>query len=452
MNALDRYFGIQAAGSTVRREILGGLTTFATMSYIVFVQPTILSTVPGMDFGSVLLATCFASAVATFLMAFLARYPFGQAPGMGENFLFAFTICGAMGFSYPAGLAIVLISGVLLLLLSVFRTREKILAILPDGLKNAIGPAIGIFIAFVGLQWGGIVGANPVTAVQLNRFTEGPPLLTLFGFFLIVALLAWGFSGAILVGILVTCGVGLATGIIPWPSEPLEWSTATFFNLNFTELVVKWDQALIAVALLFFLLLFDTVGTLIGLGRQAGLTDEHGNLPRAGKAFFSDAVGTCTGALFGTSTVLTYVESATGIGVGARTGLAAATTACCFVLAPLLAPLVRIVGQDIGPAFYGVAPADPHIAMYPAVAPALVIVGFMMMTPLRNVRWEDITEGMPAFLTVAMMAFGYAIIEGIAAGIVSYALIKPLAGRPREVHPILYAVAVALILRYAFLL
>jgi AGZA family xanthine/uracil permease-like MFS transporter len=449
---LDDYFGIGASGSTLRRELVGGITTFATMSYIVFVQPTVLSSVPGMDFGSVLLATCFASALSTFMMGIYARYPFAQAPGMGENFLFAFTVCGAMGFSFPAGLAIVLISGLLLLLLSVFRTREKIVAILPECLKNAIGPAIGVFIAFVGLQWGGIVGSSPVTGVHLNDLSTGAPLLTIFGFFLIVALMARRIAGGILIGILVTCGIGLFTGIIPWPKEPLTLSTATFFRLDFGELIDKWHEALIAIGLFFFLLLFDTVGTLVGLGKQAGYIGPNETLPRAGRAFLSDATGTCAGALFGTSTVLTYIESATGIAVGARTGLAAVVTAICFLLAPLMAPIVRIVGQDVGWIYYGVEATAPHIAMYPAVAPALIAVGFMMMAPLRLVDWNDVTEGVPAFLTVAMMAFGFAIIEGIAAGVISYAVVKLLAGRPREVHPVLYIVAVALVLRYAFLM
>jgi AGZA family xanthine/uracil permease-like MFS transporter len=194
------------------------------------------------------------------------------------------------------------------------------------------------------------------------------------------------------------------------------------------------------------------VGTLVGLGKQAGFIRPGENLPRVGRAFLSDATGTCAGALFGTSTVLTYVESATGIAAGARTGLAAVVTAACFLLAPVLAPVVRIVGQDVGWSYIGVQPTDPHITMYPAVAPALIVVGFMMMAPLRHVDWDDITEGVPAFLTVAMMAFGFAIIEGIAAGIVSFAAVKLFAGRGKEVHPILYAVAAALLARYIFLM
>lgn len=453
MNRVDRFFGVSRSGSTLRREVIGGFTTFATMSYIIFVQPTVLSAVPGMDFGSVLMATCLASAFATLLMGLFVNYPFAQAPGMGENFLFAFTICLGMGFTWQAGLSIVFISGFLLLLLSVFKTRERILAVLPECLKNAIGPAIGTFIAFVGLQWGGIVVKSDTTMVTVGHLTHGPALLTIFGLFLIVAFLARGIPGGILIGILATCVVGILTKVIPWPERPLDlqMSFNTFFHLNFTELFEKWHEALAAIFLLFFLILFDTVGTLVGLGRQAGYIGADGQLPRAGRAFFTDATGTCVGALFGTSTVVTYVESATGIASGARTGLAAVITALCLALSIFLAPIVRIVGQDVGPAFYGVAADVPHVSMYPAVAPALIVVGFMMMAPLKFVKWDDVTESVPAFLTVVMMAFGFAIIEGIAAGIVSFALVKLIAGRPREVHPALYVMALALVARYIWL-
>ena len=450
MEQLDAFFGIREAGSTIRREVVGGITTFVTMSYIVFVQPTVLS-VAGMDFGSVLLATCLSAAVACFCMGLIARYPFALAPGMGENFLFVFTVCLTMGFSWQAGLAIVFISGVLFLLLSLFRFREKIMDVFPDCLKNAIGPAIGLFIAFIGLQWGGIVKLNPATMVSLGGFHTGPALITTAGVLLIAALMARGVRGAILVGILATCGLGWVLKVIPPREEAVVLGTTTFFRLDFAELLAHKKEALTAIALFFFLDLFDTVGTLVGVGKQAGFIKEDGKLPRAGKAFLSDALGTCAGALCGTSTVTSYIESATGVAAGARTGLAAVVTGCCFVLAIALKPLVAYVGQDIGPAFYQLDPTAPHVAMYPAVAPALIVVGFLMMGPMRKVNWDDITESLPAFLTVAMMVFGYGITEGIAVGCIVFAVIKPLAGRPKEVHPIMYLIAAALVLRYAFL-
>ncbi|MFO7974340.1 MAG: NCS2 family permease [Candidatus Hydrogenedentota bacterium] len=450
MNVIDRFFGIHESGSTLQREVLGGLTTFATMSYIVFVQPTVLQ-IGGMPGGSVLLATCLASAVACLLMGFVARYPFALAPGMGENFFFSFTIVIAMGFSWQAGLAIVFIAGLLFLLLSLFGARERLMKILPDCLKNSIGPGIGMFIAFVGMQWGGIISLDPVTMVSLSDFTMGVPLITVVGVFLTAALMALGVRVGILIGILTTTALGLVTGILPWPETGIEWSTETFFNLDFSELFANWGCALRAIALLFFMDMFDTIGTLVGVGKQAGYIGDDGKLPRAGRAFFSDAAATCIGALFGTSTVTTYVESATGVAAGARTGLAAVVTGICFVFAILLAPVVQVVGQDVGPAFYGVDPASAHVAMYPAVAPALIVVGFLMMGSLRKIAWDDITESLPAFLTVAMMVFAYAIHEGIAIGCISFVAIKAATSRFKEVHPVMYVVAALLVLRYAFL-
>jgi len=451
---LDRYFGITEAGSNYKTEIVGGITTFATMSYIVFVQPTVLHAC-GVPFGSALLATCFSAAVACVLMGILSRYPFALAPGMGENFFFSFTVCstfpGAMGFSWHAGLAIVLISGIIFVALSLIRAREKMLGVLPDCLKNAIGPAIGFFIAFVGLQWGGIIVKNDATMVALGSLKTGPALITIFGVLVIVVLRSLSVQGAILLGILATCGMGVLTGVMPRTGQPVDLGFETFFNLNFSELFEKWDVALIAIVLFFFMDFFDTVGTLVGLSKQAGYMGDDGKLPRASRAFLADAIATCVGALFGTSTVTTYVESATGIAAGARTGLAAIVTGICFIVAVLLADVVQVVGQDVGAAFYGVDATSLHIAMYPGVAPALIIVGFMMMAPLRKVKWDDMTESLPAFLTVAMMVLSFAIHEGIAMGCVAYVAVKTLSGRAREVHPVMYGVALALVLRYIFL-
>ncbi len=451
MEKLDRFFGIRESGSTLRREVVGGLTTFATMSYIIFVQPTILA-MAGMDFGSVIMATCLSSAVGCVLMGLFARYPFALAPGMGENFLFTFTVCLGMGFSWQAGLAIVFISGLLFLLLSVLSVREKVLEVFPDTLKNAIGPGIGFFIAYVGFQWGGIIVLNSATMSTLGDLRHGPPLITLFGVIIIATLMAKGIRGGILIGLLATLGLGILTGVVPHHTENKPLSFATFFQLDFGALIEKWDQALVAILLFFFLILFDTVGTLVGVSGQAGFIREDGRLPRAGKAFFADAMATCVGAIFGTSTVTTYIESATGVAAGARTGLAALVTAACFVGAIAFAPIVALVGHDIGPAYYAqLAIPNSHVAMYPAVAPALITVGFLMLAPLRRIHWEDVTESLPALFTVSLMAFGYGITEGVAAGCVSYAVVKLTTGRGREVHPVMYGVAVALMLRYALL-
>ncbi len=451
MEFIERYFGVRAAGSTVQREIVGGLTSFATMSYIVFVQPTVLA-MAGMDFGGVLVATCLSSAVACILMGLLARYPFALAPGMGENFLFVFTVCMGMGFAWQSALSIVLISGLLFLALSLFQIRERVLDVFPDCLKNSIGPAIGLFIAFIGLQWGGIVVLNNATMVTMGDLRHGAPLITLFGVLLIATLMARNLRGAILVGIVATTVLGLITGVLSAKTQPVTPNFSTFFQLRFDELMAKPFQAFTAVMLFFFLVLFDTVGTLVGVSTQAGFLDEKGRLPRAGRAFVADALGTSIGALFGTSTVTSYIESAAGVAAGARTGLAAVVTGICFVLAIALAPIVAIVGQDIGPAYYGaLGIKGALVSMHPAVAPALIVVGLLMLAPLGRVKWDDITESLPAFLTVLMMAFGYGITEGIAAGCISFVAVKACSGRGREAHPVMYVVALALVLRYAFL-
>lgn len=435
MNAVDRYFGITASGSTLRAEVTGGLTTFATMSYIIFVQPNVLAAA-GMSSGYVMLATCLSSAVATLLIGLLARYPIALAPGMGENFLFAFTVCaaveqGGMGFSWQAGLAIILLSGVIFVLLSLSRLRTRLLEVFPDCLKNAIGPAIGLFIAFVGLQWGGIIISSPGTMVTLASFRSTAMLITLSGLLFSTVMVALKVRGGLLLGILVTAALGAITGEATFKAAPLTWDESTFFAFNFAELLEHWDRAIVAILLFFFLDLFDTVGTLVGVSKQSGLMKEDGVLPRAGNAFLSDALGTCVGACFGTSTVTSYIESASGVAAGARTGLAALVTAVCFLLALAVAPFLSIAQAT--------------------VAPVLIVVGFLMMTPLQKVRWDDVTEGFPAFMTITIMAFGYGITEGIALGCISYAAIKTLTGRAREVHPIIYAVAVALVARYAFL-
>lgn len=451
MEFIERCFGVRAAGSTVQREVVGGLTTFATMSYIVFVQPTVLA-MAGMDFGGVLVATCLSSAVACIIMGLLARYPFALAPGMGENFLFVFTVCMGMGFAWQSALGIVLISGLLFLALSLFQIREKVLDVFPDCLKNSIGPAIGLFIAFIGLQWGGIVVLNSATMVTMGDLRHGAPLITLFGVLLITTLMARNLRGAILVGIIATTALGLLTGVLSAKTQSVTPNFSTFFQLRFDELLDKPLQAFTAIMLFFFLVLFDTVGTLVGVGTQAGFLDERGRLPRAGRAFVSDALATSIGALFGTSTVTSYIESAAGVAAGARTGLAAVVTGLCFVAAIALAPVVVIVGQDIGPAYYGaLGIKGALVSMHPAVAPALIVVGLLMLAPLGRVRWDDVTESLPAFLTVMMMAFGYGITEGVAAGCISFVAVKVTAGRGREAHPVMYAVAAALVLRYAFL-
>lgn len=434
MHGIDRFFGISAAGGTPRAEVIGGFTTFATMSYIIFVQPAVLG-MAGMPPGSVLVATCLAAALGTLLMALLARYPFAQAPGMGQNFLFL-AICtpaaaGGMGFTWQQGLTLVFISGLLFMVLAVFRVRERLITIFPDTLKKAIGPAIGLFIAFVGLQWGGVIVDHPATLVHMAPPRDPLPLITLTAVLVTCALLARNIRWGILAGILLAAFLGWTTGAHPHQHESWHLSLETFFALDFHGLLAQWDRALIAILLLFFLDLFDTVGTLVGVGTRAGFMDAQGQLPRAGRAFFADAAASTAGALFGSSTVTTYVESASGVAAGARTGFASVVTAGCFLVAIPIAPYLPLREA--------------------AIAPALIVVGIGMMEPLTRIAWDDITQALPAFFTVAMMAFGFGITEGIAMGCISFVAIHVLAGQGVKIHPVLYVIAAALILRYIFL-
>ncbi len=447
---LNQIFRIEEEKTTIRREIIGGITTFCTMSYIVFVQPAILS-IAGMDYNSVILATCISSAIACFLMAFLSNYPFALAPGMGENFLFTFTLCLGMGFSWQSSLAIVFISGLLFVFLSLFKTREKIIEIFPDCLKNAIPAGIGLLITFVGLQWAGLIIVNPGTMVSVGNLTNAVPLITIISLLIILFLQSIRFTGAILAGIFFSSIAYLILGVIPIKKPEFTFSFATFFKLDFYSLIDKWQDAIPAILIFFFLDLFDTVGTLVGVGNTAGFMKE-GRLPRAGGAFLSDALGTCIGALCGTSTVTSYVESASGVAVGARTGMASFTTGICFILTIPLIPLLAILGYNAGPAYYEqIGMQGVNFSMYPAVAPALIVIGFLMMGSVKRILWEDISEGFPAFLTIIFMSFGYGITEGISIGCISYVAIKCIVDKYKDVNVWMYVIALAFLLRYIFL-
>lgn len=448
-STLEKIFQLKENDTNVRREVIGGITTFCTMSYIVFVQPAILS-IAGMDYGSVVLATCISSAIACFLMAFFANYPIALAPGMGENFLFTFTLCLGMGFSWQSSLAIVFIAGVLFVLLSLFKTREKIIEIFPDCLKNAIPAAIGMLITFVGLQWAGLIVLNPGTMVSVGSLTKTVPLITIISLLLILFLQSIKFTGAILVGIFFSSIAYLVLGVIPWTKPELTYSFSTFFKLDFYPLLEKWKEAIPAIFIFFFLDLFDTVGTLVGVGNAAGLMKE-GKLPRAGGAFLADAISTCIGAVCGTSTVTSYVESAAGVASGARTGFAALIAGICFILTIPLVPFLSVLGYDVGPQYYEqMGMQGTHISMYPSASPALIIIGFFMMGSVRRILWDDISEGLPAFLTIVFMAFGYGITEGISIGCVSYVIVKCIFRKYRDVNVWMYLVAFAFIVRYIF--
>jgi AGZA family xanthine/uracil permease-like MFS transporter len=412
-----------------------------TMAYIIFVQPAVLSAA-GMDFGAVMVATCVSSAVAIFLMAFLANYPIALAPAMGHNFFFVYTVCLAMGIPWQTALGANFISGALFIVLSFFGFRESLVNAIPNSLKQAIAVGIGLFIALIGFQWAGIVTYTPGTIVGLGKLNSPPVLLAVFGLFLITILYTLKIKGAIVLGIIITALVGIPFGIVKYHgivSAPPSVAP-TFFKLNIGAAFVL--SLLPTIFILFFLDLFDTVGTLIGVSEQAGLVKD-GKLPRARQALLADAFGTVTGALMGTSTVTSYIESSTGVASGARTGLANVTTGLLFLIALFFYPLVRMIGGGFG--------VDGG-SLYPVTAPALIIVGTLMMSGVTKIDWKDFSEAIPAFLTIVIMPYAFSITEGISVGFIFYTLLKLVTGRIKDVHPILIVFAVLFVLRYIFLM
>ncbi len=443
MSGLSGFFKIEEAGSTVRTEILAGCTTFLTLAYIIFVQPAVLS-VAGMDSGAVMVATCISSAVATLCMAFLTNYPIALAPAMGHNFFFAFVVCGSMGIPWQIALGAVLISGVLFLVLGTFGMRERLLNSIPPCLNLSIAAGIGLMISLVGFEWGALVVDDPATYVTLGDLASPPVLVCLFGVAVISVLLAWKFSGAILVGTLLTAVVGLLAGVTQYQgivSAPPSMAP-TFLQLDIGGAL---SLGLLTVVFVFFFLdLFDTIGTTVGVAELGGFLRD-GKLPRARRVLLSDAIGTCVGATTGASGITSYVESTTGIAAGGRTGLVGVVVSVLLLLSLFFSPLVRMLGHPY--------PLTDQIDIYPIAAPALIMIGFIMMRCVVKIEWSDPTEGIPAFLTMVMMPFGgMKIIEGIAFGFISYTVLKTAAGRVKEVGVLLYVVSVLLVLRYVYLM
>ena len=438
---LQQLFGLKKHQTDVQTEVMAGVTTFMTLSYIVFVQPTVLSAC-GMDFGAVLVATCLSSAIATFLMGFYANYPIALAPGMGQNFFFAYTVVLKMGIPWERALGTVFISGGLFFILSFFGFREKLIDCIPDSLKEGIAVGIGLFIAMIGFQWSGIVIASPSTLVALGSFHSAPVLLSLFGLLLTVILVAARVRGALLWGILATALAGLPAGVVKYHGivGPVPSLAPTFLKL---DIAGAFDLGLASVIFVFFFLaLFDSVGTLIGVSSQAGLL-VNGRLPRAREALSADAFGSVSGAVLGTSTVTAYVESAAGVAEGGRTGLANIVTGILMLAALFLYPLSRMAGDG-----YKLANGSQ---IYPVVAPALIVVGSMMLRNVTRIRWDDSTEAIPAFLTMVLMPFAFSITEGIAFGFISYSLLKLITGKGRTVHGLVYLFAALFVIRYIFL-
>ena len=447
---LNRFFRLEENHTTVRTELLGGATTFMTMSYILFFQPAILSAA-GMDPGAVLVATCLSSALATLLMGLLARYPIAQAPAVGHNVFFAVVVCGTMGYPWQTALGAVFISGLIFLILSLLGVWENLVSAVPDSLKHAIAVGIGLLISFVGLQYGGLVVSDPAVLVRMGDVTAKPALLSLCGVSVTAVLMALRVRGAILFGILATALMGVPLGIVKYQGL-LSLPPSIAPTLLKLDIAGAMQSGLFTVIFVFFFLdLFDTIGTLIGVGSQAGFL-KKGKLPRANQAMFADAVGTVSGALLGTSTVTSYIESATGIAQGARTGLANVFTSLFFLVALFFSPLAAMVGGEyihtMTEAAAGGQSISRELLLRPVIAPPLILVGFLMMKCVRSISWDDLTEAIPAFLAIILMPMTLSITEGIAVGFISYSLLKLATGKGRQVHWLIYMFSVLFIIKY----
>jgi AGZA family xanthine/uracil permease-like MFS transporter len=438
---LEKRFHLTESNTTIRTEALAGLTTFMTMSYIIFVQPAVLSTT-GMDFGAVLAATCIASAIGCFLMAFLANYPIAVAPAMGHNFFFAFTVVASMHYSWQVALGAVFISGVLFLFMSLWGVREALLQAIPDALKRGIAVGIGLLITLVGLEWSGFLAANPGTLVTLGDLHHPAVWMSAAGLLVTSILLVRRGRGAILAGIFTSTMIGLAFGIVRFHG---------FFSAppSLAPIALKLDiagafklGAIPIIFIFFFLDLFDSIGSLVGIAEQGGFMRD-GRLPRAREALLADSIGTCASALLGNSTAVSYIESAAGVAEGGKTGLANIVTGLLMLCGLFCAPLAQMIGEGYKNA--------AGLTLYPTVAPALIIVGAFMMRNVVRIEWDDPLEYIPAFITIVFIPFTFSITDGIAFGFISYVLLSVISGRFRKLHWLMVVFTILFIVRYVAL-
>ncbi len=438
---MKRYFMFDELGTNYKREIIGGVTTFLAMAYILFVNPSILSleSIPdlpegvGMDKGAVFTATAIAAAVGTLIMGVVARYPVALAPGMGLNAFFAFTVVLDFGIPWQTALAGVLVSGIIFIFLTLSGIREKVINAIPAQLKYAVGAGIGLFIAFVGLQNAGIIVNDDATLVGLGDLTSGPTLLAIFGVFITVVFLLLGIKSGVFLGMIITALVGMIFGLVDKPTAIV--GAVPSLEPTFGQAIFNLDQIftlemLVVILTFLFVDFFDTAGTLVAVANQAGLLKDN-KLPRAGKALFADASATVVGAVVGTSTTTSYIESASGVGAGARSGFASVVTAILFLLALFFSPLLSVVTSSV-------------------TAPALIVVGVMMASALRNIEWDQFEIAVPAFLVVLAMPLAYSIATGIAIGFIFYPITMIAKGRAKEIHPVMYAFFVIFILYFIF--
>lgn len=432
MELLTRLFGFNSKTTTIRTEILAGITTFLTMSYILAVNPAMFSVLKDMPNGAVFTATALAAIIGCFVMAFWGKLPFGLAPGMGLNAFFVYTICLGMGYHWKFALTAVFIEGIIFILLTIANIREAIVNALPQNIRYAIGAGIGLFIAFIGLQSGGIAVKDDATLVAMGDITSGAGLLSVIGLVITSGLYALNVRGAMLIGILATTVIGIPMGITEFRgfmSQPQ--SIAPIFCQFEWEHIFTLDM-LIAVSTLLFFDIFDTVGTLVGVCTKANLVNEDGSIYRIKQAFMADAIGTASGAMLGTSTTTTYAESASGVSVGGRSGLTAFVIGCCFVVTLFFSPLFLSI------------PAA-------ATAPVLIIVGLLMIDPIRHIPFDDLTESVPAFICLILMPMTYSISNGILMGMILYVFLNLLCGKLRKLTPTMIILAIIFILKYIFI-
>lgn len=428
---LTKLFGFNPKTMTLKKEVMGGITTFLTMAYILAVNPSILGDA-GMDSGAVFTATVISAVVATLVMALYAKLPFALAPGMGLNAFFAYTIVLTMGYSWQFALTAVFLEGIIFIILTLTGLRQKIVDCMPLLLRRSISPGIGLFIAFIGLKNAGIVASSDATFVTMGNLHDPSVLLACFGVMLTAVLLVRNVTGALLIGILVTTVVGIPLGVTNCTSVvSAPPSLAPVFCQFEWQSILSVDMVICVLTFL-FIDMFDTIGTLIGVSTRAGMVDEDGNIPHLKNAFMADAIGTTLGAVLGTSTVTTYVESASGVNVGGRSGLTSLTSAICFALALFLAPLFLSI------------PAQ-------ATAPALFLVGVMMMHDIRKVNFQDYVAAVPCFVCIAFMPLTYSISDGILMGLISWVIIHVFSGKVKELNIGMIILSILFVLKYAFL-
>jgi AGZA family xanthine/uracil permease-like MFS transporter len=439
--ALENFFNLKDLRTNIRIEVVAGITTFMAMAYIIFVNPAMISQT-GMDFGASMMATCISAGIATIMMGLYANYPIALAAGMGENAFFTYTVCMTMGISWQVALGCIFIEGVIFIILTLTKIREALIDAIPASVRYGTACGIGILIAFIGLIDAGLVTSHPATFVTLGDIISTPVLLAIFGLIITSVLLIKNIKGAILWGILITALAGMPLGIVRYQgfiSMPPSMA-ATFFKM---DILGAMKLGLVSIIFIFlFMDIFDTVGTLAGVGELGGFI-KNGKFPRAGKAMLSDAVGTCVGAACGTPTVTSYIESAAGIASGGRSGLASVVTGLLFFVALFFSPLIKMIG--------GGYQTTKGFILHPVTAPALILVGSMMLHSITKIDWKDYTESIPAFLVIIMMPLTFSVATGIAIGFVSFAALKLFTGRGKEVSWLVYLLAGLFVLRFVYL-